>query len=188
MEIVLLRAAHPTWLNTTLPAEVAELMQYDTREVKDLRPPGRGIAFLARGRGVVRVVAAYRAGDILAIETIHDRYIAPALLTEKMIFNLPEGVVEHLGIQVQRRGPAGQRATDDTLVWFVPAPEYYEYRARQRAGKPWVGPSSGGLAHVYLARGLFDQFGELEALEREIETTDWRVRLEALQRASRRGR
>jgi hypothetical protein len=188
METIVLKAVHPTWLNTMLPTEVAELIQYDLKEVRDLRRPGRGIAFLSRGPGVVRVVAAYRAGDILAIETVHDRYIAPAQVTEKLIFNIPEGVLKHLGVQVQRRSPNGQRSTDDSLLWFLPAPEYYEFRARQRAGKPWVGPSTGGFAHVYLTRGLVEQFPHLESYEREIENSEWRPRLEALQRGVRRSR
>jgi hypothetical protein len=188
MEAVILRAVHPTWLNTQLPTEVAELIQFDPEEVRSLRPPARGIAFLARTPGVVRVLAAYRAGDVLAIETMHDRYLAPALLTEKLIFNLPEGVVDYLGLQVQRRGPSGLRATDDTLIWFLPAPEYYEYRARQRAQKPWVGPSGGGFAHVYLARALVREFPELETRERAIEAVEWKPRLDAIQRLSRRAR
>jgi hypothetical protein len=185
MEYAVLRAVRPTWLNLQLPTEVADLIQYRAEEMRGLRAPGKGISFLARGPGVARVVATYRAGDVLAVETLHNRYIAPARLTEKLVFNLPEPVEQHLRLKVQRRGPNQLRSTDDGLIWFLPAPEYYEFRAREWAGKEWTGPSSGGLAHVYLARSIIPLPNELNELESRIESIEWRPRLEALQRNPR---
>ncbi|MGI0131794.1 MAG: hypothetical protein ACREDK_01665 [Thermoplasmata archaeon] len=182
MEYVILRAAHPTWLTLQLPNEVAQLIQYDPDEVRDLRSPGRGIAFLARGPGIVRVVASFRAPEILAIETVRNRFIAPARLTDKLVFNLPAPVVRHLGLQTSPRGPNDVRATDDSILWFLPAPEYYEFRARERSGKGWTGPSPGGFAHVYLTRSLLPFAPELSDLEARIEAEEWRPRVEALQR------
>ena len=171
MESVILRAVHPTYLNTQLPSEVAELLQYRLEEVRHLTAPARGIAFFARGPGTVRVVASFRAGDLLAAETAKNRYLAAAQLTEKLVFSLPEAVVDHLGLRSQPRGPHGIKSTDDSVVWFLPAPEYYEFRAAERAGRPYAGPATGGLAHVYLAKSLleFPSAGvDPESLERDL--------------------
>jgi hypothetical protein len=175
MEYVVLRAAHPSWLTLQLPAEVGTLIQYDRQEVRDLRTPGRGIAFLARGPGVVRVVASYRAQEILAVETVRNRYIAPAGLSEKGLFSLPGSVAAHLALQVQPRNGSNARFTDDSVIWFLPAPEYYG----------WTGPSTGGFAHVYLCRSLLPFAPDLAELENRIEAEEWRPRVEALQRAGR---
>ena len=188
MEYVVVRAIRPTWLNLQLPTEVAALIQYRPEEMRNLRAPGRGVAFLARGPGVVRVVATFRAGDVLAIETLHNRYIAPARLTDKLVFNLPEAVEHHLRLKVQRRGPNQLRSTDDGLIWFLPAPEYYEYRAREWTGKEWTGPSNGPMAHVYLAKSIVPVAEDLAELESRIEAVEWRPRLDAIQRAPRAAR
>jgi len=188
LEYVVVRAVHPTWLNLQLPKEVAQLIQYDPREVRTHRPPGRGISFFARGPGVVRVVASYPARDIVPLETVRNRYIAPARVSKKLLFNLPALVLRHLGITTQVRGPNGAKATDDGVVWFVPAPEYFEFRAQERSPKGWNGPSPGGFAHVYLARSvvpLGPGLDDLSTLESRIESEEWRPRFEALGMAPR---
>lgn len=188
MEYVVLRAVHPTWLTTNLPAEVARLLRYDTSDPRELRSPGRGIAFLARGPGIVRVVASFPAREVLAVEIVRNRYLAPARLTDKLLFNLPGAVQKHLGVQTQPRGENGIRATDDTLIWFLPAPEYYEFRARDWAEKPWTGPSPGGFAHVYLARSILPMpkgLDELAQFESKLEAEEWKPRVEALARVMR---
>jgi hypothetical protein len=188
MEYVVVRAVHPTWLNMQLPTEVAQLIQYRADEVRSLRAPGRGIAFLARGSGVVRVLPTWRAGEWIALETMRNRFIAPAQLTEKLLFNLPEAVARYLELRVQRSAAGAPRFTDDTVVWFLPASEYYDFRARERAGRPWTGPSGGGFTHVYLARSLLPIAPELDAVERRIETEEGKPRAEPALRPSLRVR
>jgi len=191
MEYVVVRAVHPTYLSVQLPVEVAELIQFRPDDVRELRSPARGISFLARGPGIVRVVASYAAGELLGLETIRNRYIAPARVSSKFLFSLPAQVVDHLGLRTRTRGPSGVKATDDGLLWFVPAPEYYEFRARERTPKGWTGPSTGGFAHVYLTRSVLPLgpgFDALAALEDRVESEEWRPRIEALSHAGRRGR
>lgn len=184
-EYVVLKAMHPTYLNLQLPTEVAEIVEYDSRALSSLPMPARGIAFVARGPGVLRVLPTFRAGEFLPIETVNLRYLATAHLSEKLIFNLPEAAVNHLGLKVQFRSAREGKFTDDGLVWFLPAPEYYEYRARSRLGKRWTGPSGGGLAHVYLARSVIPWDGQLDQIERRIETEEWRLRGEPVERVAR---
>jgi hypothetical protein len=183
LEYAIVHVVHPEWLSLQLPKRVAALIQYDTRDLRDRRAPGRGISFFTRGPGIVRVVASYPARDIVPVETVRNRYIAPARVSKKLLFSLPAPVQRHLGLATQVRGPNGARATDDGIVWFAPAPEYFEFRAQERSPKGWNGPSPGGFAHVYIARSvvpLVPDLDELTALENRIESEDWRPRFEAL--------
>jgi hypothetical protein len=185
MEYVVLEAQHPKWLNLHLPNEVAELLQFRPSEVKDLRTPARGISFLSRGPGTVRAVASLAAAELIPLETQRNRFIAPAAVTERGIFNLPGAVARHLGVQVAPRAGSEVRGTDDQLIWYLPAPEYYEFRALQRIGRPWNGPSTGGFAHLYLTKALLAMDPELAEMERMIEAEEWRPRIDALSRAQR---
>lgn len=183
-EYVVLKTVHPTFLNLQMPTEVGTVIGYEPREDGSWAPPARGIAFLARGPGVVRVAPTRRVSEYLPFEMAHDRYLATAHLSEKLVFNLPEAVIQYLGLKVQRE-PKGTRFTDDGLLWFLPAPEYFEFRAQQRSGEPYRGPSLGALAHMYLARSLIPWEGELDRLEREIELEEWSGRPLAAGRAGR---
>ena len=186
MEYVVLATVRPTWLNLQLPAEVATLLLHNPGAARG--STHRTLAFLGRGNGVVRVISAVPAGDVLPIEIVRGRYLAPALATEKGVFSLPMPVIQYLGLRTQPRPPRDTRSTDDTLLWFLPAPEYYEFRAVEWAGRAWTGPSTGGLAHVYLARAVLPlplELPELARTEGQIEGEEWRPRAEALGRVIR---
>jgi hypothetical protein len=182
VEYVVLRAVHPTYLNLQFPVEAAEFIEFEVERTKELPPAARGIAFVARGPGVVRVVTTLGAGDLLPIEILRNRYLATALVSERLIFNLPEAVSHHLGLKVQTTREREGRFTDDGLLWFLPAPEYYEFRARQRTGKPWQGPTGAPMGHLYLARSVIPWGPELDQIDRRIDTEEWRPRSEALRR------
>jgi hypothetical protein len=186
MEYVIVRAMHPTWLTMQLPAEVAELIGFHPEEGPH-REASRTISFLARGPGLARVIASYPAREALAVETVRNRLIASARPGDRHLFTLPSPVVQHLGLQVYSRGPR-LRGTDDALLWFVPAPEYYEYRSVVEAGKRWSAPSGAPFAHVYVAKSLFPfpkEFSQLAETEFRIEEEEWRPGVEALQRVGR---
>ncbi|HTT72930.1 MAG TPA: hypothetical protein VMG99_02095 [Thermoplasmata archaeon] len=187
MEYVVLRAGHPTWLAMQLPSEVVDLLRFRPEE-GPVREASRSISFVARGPGIARVLATHPAREALAVETVRGRLLASARAGDRHLFSLPTAVVQHLGVQVANRGPRGARGTDDSLLWFVPAPEYYEYRAIVESGKPWSAPSSGPFAHIYLAKSLFPfpkEFGALAELEFRLEEDEWRPGIEGLQRVGR---
>jgi hypothetical protein len=187
MEYVAVRAVHPSWLTMQLPQEVAELIQYHPSGGKD-RTPSRTIAFFARGMGVVRVLAAHPAREVLAVETVRNRLLALARPGDRLLFNIPAPILKHLGIQVYSRGPKAGRGTTDAVLWMVPAPEYYEYRATLDRGEAWEGPSSGGFAHVYLTKSLLPLPKDIERLsdvEYQIEEEEWAPGVAALQRVGR---
>jgi len=187
MEYVILRAVHPTWLTMQLPLEVAELLRFRPEEGAAFES-SRAISFLARGPGVVRVIATHPAREALAVETVRGRLLATARPGERHIFSLPTAVLRHLNLQVYSRGPRAGRGTDDRIVWFVPAPEYYEYRSVVESGKGWSGPSSGPFAHVYVMKSLVPfprEIGQLAELELRVEEEEWRPGIEALQKVGR---
>ena len=187
MEYVVIRATHPTWLTLQLPSEVADLLRYRPEDDGPNREASRTIAFLARGAGFSRVLASAPAKEALAVETVRSRLIASARPGDRGLFTLPAPVVQHLGLKVYSRGPR-LRGTDDALVWFVPAPEYYEYRSVLEGRRAWTGPSGGAFAHVYLAKSLLPfprEFGGLAELDFRIEEAEWRPAVEALKRVGR---
>lgn len=187
MEYVILRAGHPTWLTMQLPSEVADLLRFRPEEGSQ-REVSRSVSFLARGPGVTRVIATHPAREALAVEIVRGRLLASARPGERHLFSLPTAVIQHLGLQVYSRGTRAGRGTDDSVLWFVPAPEYYEYRSVVDAGKAWTAPASGPFAHVYLAKSLVPfpkELGPLAELEYRIEEEEWRPGIEALQRVGR---
>jgi hypothetical protein len=186
VEYVVLATVRPTWLNLQLPAEVSTLLGHNPDLARG--SAHRTVAFLGRAPGVVRVVSGVPAADVLPVEIVRGRYLAPALASERGVFNLPLPVIQYLGIQSHLRPPRNARSTDDTLLWFLPAPEYYEFRAQEWAGRAWSGPSTGGLAHVYLARAVLPMpvdLSELARSEATIEAEEWRPRAETLGRGAR---
>ena len=186
MEYVIVRAMHPTWLTMQLPAEVADLIGFRP-EPGPGHEASRTIAFLARGSGIARVVASQPAREALAIETVRSRLIASARPGDRHLFTMPTQVVQHLGLHAYSRGPR-VRGTDDSLIWFLPAPEYYEYRSVVESGRPWTGPTGSPFARVYVAKSLFPfprEFGQLAETEFRIEEEEWRPGVEALQRVGR---
>jgi len=188
MEYVVLRAARPTWLNTQLPADAAELIRFgaaDPREPPDLL---RGIAFFARGPGIVRVVSAHQAREVVFAEQSRHRSLGFARVSEKFLFNIPAAIQRHLGLHAEPRGDQGIRSTDDSILWLVPAPEYYEFRSYERRDRPWTGPTGGGFAHLYLTKAILPLDASLESLtdaERRIEADEWRPMIDAMHRVGR---
>jgi len=186
MEYVVVRATHPTWLTMQLPTEVGQLLRFDPRD----GPGGtaaRSVSFLARGPGIARVIATYPGREALAVETVRDRLLATARPGERLLFTLPGPVANHLGLKVYARGTR-VKGTDDSVLWLVPAPEYYEFRSVLESGKEWAGPSSGPFAHVYLVRSLVPFPKELDALaelEDRIEEEEWRPAVQALHHLGR---
>jgi len=185
VEYVILRAVHPSRLITQLPREVAELMGFPVGVTMG-RTDSRSISFLGRGDGVARVVATYPVREAIALESIRGRLLGSAQFGEKFIFSLPTSVLGHLGVQVRSGEGRPGRATADSLLWLLPSPEYYQYRADTADGAAWAGPlDESDLAHIYLTRsriplpnGLLDLYER----DREIESQEWAPSLRALRR------
>jgi hypothetical protein len=190
VEYVVVWASHPSWLTLQLPKDVGELIGYRPEEGSE-RDASRTISFLARGPHLARVVATRRAREALAIETVRGRLIASARPGDRRIFTLPNALIEYLGLRVLQRGPRAGRGTGDGLVWFAPAPEFYEYRALADEGREYRKPSSGPFAPVYVTNALYpfpSGLSDLAERENQIEQQEWRPAVRMLQRVGRAGR
>ncbi len=187
MEYVVVWASHPSWLTLQLPKDVAALLGYQPEDGRE-RDVSRSVTFLARGPQVARVVATRRAQEALAVELVRGRVIATARPGERRIFTLPNAVVEYLGLRLLQHGPRARRGTGDGLVWFAPAPDFYEFRALSDDGKPYPRATSSSLVPVYVTHALYPFPAALEDLderERAIEETEWRPAVRVLQRVGR---
>jgi hypothetical protein len=187
MEYVIVWASHPSWLTLQLPKDVAELIGYHPEE-GSFRDSSRTISFLARGPQIARVVSTHRAREALAVETVRSRLIASARPGDRRIFTLPNALTEYLGLRVLQRGPRAGRGTGDGLVWFAPAPEFYEFRSVSDEGRPYAGPSNAPFGSVYVTNALYPfpaGLAELDQMEAHIEATEWRPAVRMLQRVGR---
>lgn len=188
MEYVGLSVSRPSWLNLSLPQEVADLLRLDPKTSNGV-DGGRSVSFLARGAGILRVVPTGAVREALAVETLRHRLVATARLTDKLLLNLPVRVAQHLRLETVVR-PSGARGTDDLLLWLVPAPEYYPFRRGPDVpkGAPATVPPDAPLPHVYLVRSLLPvsrEVGALPDLESRIEQEEWAPAVEALQKVGR---
>ena len=188
MEYVVLRSSHPTWLTLQLPLDTVELLRFRAPSAHAATDGTGSITFLARGPGIARVLSTHLSREVLAIESVRERLIASARPGERHLFSLPNALLDHLGMQVSVRGPRGGKGTDDQLLWFLPAEEYYDFRAREAAGSPWRGPSLDGSAHVYVAKALLPAprgLASLAATEERIEREEWTNAIAALSAGAR---
>jgi hypothetical protein len=125
-----LRATHAAFLTVQLPGEVARLIGHDWVESRELRAPGREIAFLDRGPGFCRVVSVLRSADLLPKEIARNRFIGRARVGRKRLFYLPVAVANHLNLALEVAERSGKTSTLDSVVWLLDAATYYRHRSR----------------------------------------------------------
>ena len=186
MEYVIAHTTKPTHLTLSLPGEVAQRIGLAVAATEKVEG-GRSISFLSRGPGIARVMTTHSAREALAIETVRGRLIASARPSGVLGFTFPVRLARYLQLDLTPR-PGRPRGTDDTILWIVPAPEYYDFHrpASDREGPDH--PRSPGSSHVYLAKSLVPLPKELSHLaetEARIEQEEWRPGVEALQRLER---
>jgi hypothetical protein len=180
MEYVVVSTTQLTYLTLQLPGDLARLIQFAPL-AGDTTGTSRSVTFLNRGPGVARVVATYPTREALAVETYRNRVVATARLSDGLLFSLPSALAAHLGLTMVTR-PQGTRGTDDALLWFLRADEYYAYRQGPRTPRP---PAP---AHVYVTKSwlpLPKELAVLGDLEGRIEHEEWRPGVEALQKVAK---
>ena len=182
MEYVALRSSHPTWLTMQLPSDAVELLKFRSPSPHAPVDGTGSITFVARGPGIARAIATHLSREALAVESVRERLLASARPGARHLFSLPAAHLAHLGVSVSVRGPRAGKGTDDQILWFLPAEEYYAYRKAEVEGTPWHGPSLGGSAHLYLSKALLPPprtMGALAATEDQIEEVEWKAATEA---------
>jgi len=119
---------------------------------------------------------------------VRGRLIASARPGDRRIFTLPNALTEYLGLRVLQRGPRAGRGTGDGLVWFAPAPDFYEFRSVTDEGGTYTKPSNAPFAPVYVTTALYpfpSGLADLPERERQIEEHEWRPAVRLLQRVGR---
>jgi hypothetical protein len=192
MEYSLLYVQQPSaGFSMQLGRDVSQFLRFHPEQSGGRHPSNRHLAFLSRVPGILRVLPEALSPWFVALEDERRRLVARALVSPSHLFCFPLKAVEQLGIGTHPHLESGIRSTEDTFVWFVPAPEYYEFKAALRRPKGWTGPSPGGFPHVYVARGVVpfrSELPELDRTERHVEEGELRPRLEALERVARAAR
>ena len=176
MEYVVVRSSHPTWLTTQLPADAVGLLKIRSPSAHSTSERTGAISFLSRGVGIARVFASHLSRETLAFESVRGRLLATARPGARHLFSVPTALLAYLGVKVSVQGPREGKSTDDQLLWFVPAEEYYSFRRSEADGSVWRGPCVGGSGHVYLARAILPppkSLGQLSAMDCAIERTEW---------------
>jgi hypothetical protein len=159
-----LRATHAAFLTVQLPGEVARLIGHDWVESRELRAPGREIAFLDRGPGFCRVVSVLRSAGLLPQEIARNRFIGRARVGRKRLFYLPVAVAHHLNLALEVAERSGKTSTLDSVVWLLDAATYYRHRSRtldlrQEAEEGTPAP------RIYLAKATMPVPPAVEQLE-----------------------
>jgi hypothetical protein len=169
---VVFKTVNPTWGSLGLGTEVHELLGVPKATGKPLTPEERMLAFLDRGPGVVRVINIYASARLYGESLTQHKIVAQALPGQTFIFNLPDKVEKHLGMQTEWVAQNNNTRTLDTLAWIIPENEYYAYRQAIREGQAYELPR-GGPAHLYLRKanftGVLRPLRELEGPTLEIQ-------------------
>ncbi len=141
---VIMRVTRPARGTLQLPKVVAGMIGLDT----GAPPPSNQIAFLDRGPGTLRVVSLTRSMTLAKRERRTGRVLDTVTPTNRLLYNLPRSVEQHLGLRRLAGAPEKSREMLDGVAWLVPASEWARYTApMRREGKPrWKGRSP---AHVH---------------------------------------
>lgn len=192
MEYNLLSTQQPSvGFSMQMGQDIASFLQFHPELSTPRAPTNRHVAFLTRVPGILRVFPEVLSPWFIALEEERRRLLAKCLVSRERLFCFPQRAVDHLGIGTYEHAGRGIRSTDDTFAWFVPAPEYYEFKAALRRPKGWTGPGPGGFPHLYVARAVLPfrtSLDDLERTERRVEEGELQPRLEALERVGRGAR
>ncbi|MCI4351515.1 MAG: hypothetical protein L3K15_08405 [Thermoplasmata archaeon] len=164
---VVVKSTPATYLTLQLPSDIAALIGFDGDASRELRAPGRELAFLARGAGICRVISVRRSASLLPDEIHLNRLIASARVSRRRLFFLPVAVARHLGLAIERSSYRGKSSTFDSVAWLVDAPAYYDHRLRS-VGAGAERFDAAPLAQVYLTKSIIPTTVDLERPEAPI--------------------
>ena len=145
-EWVVLKATTTSWMYTSIPYEVAELIGCREDMIEKLPHHLRTLAFLNRGPGRLRIVPTYNSQELLQREMYN--VVSLCQINPHNAIRINERVATHLGLDVRRKGTKGFESFDP--IAFV-APQG-EYRAYVESTVKGVTREAREAGHVYLAK------------------------------------
>lgn len=145
-EWTVVKAATTSWMYTSIPYEVAQLIGSREEVIEKLPNHLRTLAFLNRGPGRLRIVPSYNSQELLQRE-MYD-VVSICQINPHLAIRITEKVATHLGLDVRRKGNRGFESFDP-IAFVVPQSEYLGYVDAAVKGTTYEAKEVG---HVYLAK------------------------------------
>jgi hypothetical protein len=145
-EWTVLKASTTSWMYTSIPYEVAQLIGCREDVIEKLPHHLRTLAFLNRGPGRLRIVPSHNSQEILQRE-MYD-VVSICQINPHNAIRINEKVASHLELDVRRKGAKGFESFDP-IAFVAPQAEYLDYVEATAKGSAY---ESREVGHVYLAK------------------------------------
>ncbi len=148
-EWTVLKACTTSWMYTSIPYEVAQLIGAREEAIEKLPPHLRTLAFLDRGPGRLRIVPSHNSQELLQKEMYG--VVSLCKINPHLAIRITEKVAKHLELDVRRKGNRGFESYDP-IAFVAPLREYREYVEAAAKGTVYEPKEVG---HVYLVKATF---------------------------------
>ncbi len=145
-EWTVLKASTTSWMYTSIPYEVAQLIGCREDVIEKLPHHLRTLAFLNRGPGRLRIVPSYNSQEVLQKE-MYD-VVSICQINPHNAIRINEKVASHLELDVRRKGSKGFESFDP-IAFVAPQNEYLAFVEASAKGATYEPREVG---HVYLAK------------------------------------
>ncbi len=142
----MLKATTTSWMYTSIPYEVAQLIGCREDVIEKLPHHLRTLAFLNRGPGRLRIVPSHNSQEILQRE-MYD-VVSICQINPHNAIRINEKVASHLELDVRKKGAKGFESFDP-IAFVAPQSEYRGYVEAVARGATY---ESKEVGHVYLAK------------------------------------
>ncbi len=166
-EWTVLKATTTSWMYTSIPYEVAQLIGCREDVIEKLPHHLRTLAFLNRGPGRLRIVPSHNSQEILQRE-MYD-VVSICQINPHNAIRINEKVASHLELDVRKKGAKGFESFDP-IAFVAPQSEYLAYVEAEVKGAAFEPREVG---HVYLAKPVikgkwvWPSLNELEATTKQ---------------------
>lgn len=148
-EWMVLKAATTSWMYTSIPYEVAQLIGAQEVTIEKMPPHLRTLAFLDRGPGRLRIVPSYNSQELLHEEMYG--VVSLCKINPHLAIRITEKVAKHLELDVRRKGNRGFESYDP-IAFVAPLHEYREYVEAASKGTTYE-PRE--VSHIYMMKATF---------------------------------
>ncbi|MDG6912394.1 MAG: hypothetical protein JRN35_04865 [Nitrososphaerota archaeon] len=148
-EWTVLKACTTSWMYTSIPYEVAQLIGAREDVIEKLPPHLRTLAFLDRGPGRLRIVPSYNSQELLQKEMYG--VVSLCKINPHLAIRITEKAAKHLELDVRRKGNGGFECFDP-IAFVAPLQEYRGYVDAASKGTVYEPREVG---HVYLTKASF---------------------------------
>ena len=148
-EWTVLKACTTSWMYTSIPYEVAQLIGAREDVIEKLPHHLRTLAFLDRGPGRLRIVPSYNSQELLQKEMYG--VVSLCKINPHLAIRITEKVAKHLELDVRRKGNRGFESYDP-IAFVAPLNEYRGYVKVASKGTMYDAKE---VSHIYIAKATF---------------------------------